>query len=107
MTNEFEKRHNIAATPDDVRRIRKSLTKFYAAVRVIDPLHDGWIQLHDGPAMRAAFEKHNTTTPAAGVSIALDEMPMEWPPRYRALVMHHLARLLDEGVNSSASASVL
>ena len=96
----FAAKHDIAATAEDVARIRRSLGKFYDAVEAIDAPRQGWIQIHDGPAVRAAFEKRNPSTPAHGAAMAMAEMPEHWPTTYRASVAYHLSSLLEEVVNS-------
>jgi len=96
----FAAKHDIAATAEDVARIRRAIGKFYDAVEAVDAPRQGWIQLYDGPAIRAAFEKHNPSTPAHGAAMAMAEMPEHWPTTYRASVCYHLAPLLDDAVNS-------
>lgn len=98
--DEFATKHDIAATQQDVTRIKAALQRFYGAVEAIDPVRRGWIHLHDGPAIRTAFEKHNPSTPAHGAAMAMAEMPEHWPSTYRASVCYHLAPLLDEVINS-------
>lgn len=96
----FATKHDIAATAEDVARIKAALQRFYGAVETIDAPRRGWIQLHDGPAIRTAFEKHNPSTPAHGAAMAISEMPEHWPSTYRASVCYHLSPLLDDVVNS-------
>jgi len=96
----FASKHDIAATPQDVARIKAALQRFYAEVEAIDPVRRGWIQLHDGPAIRSEFEKYNPSTPAHGAAMAMAEMPEHWPTTYRASVCYHLAPLLHDVVNS-------
>lgn len=96
----FAARHDIAATAEDVACIKAALQRFYSAVEAIDAPRRGWIQLHDGPAIRTAFEKHNPSTPAHGAAMAMAEMPDHWPTTYRASVCYHLSPMLDDVVNS-------
>lgn len=96
----FAAKHNIAATSEDVARIRLALGRFYQAVEAIDVPCDGWIQLHHGPAVRTALEEHNPSTPAHGAAMAMAEMPERWPTTYRASVAYHLAPLMDEVIDS-------
>ncbi|NEJ73803.1 hypothetical protein GR197_25220 [Rhizobium phaseoli] len=97
----FAAKHDIAATADDVARIRRGLARLYAAVEAIELVSDAYIQLHAGEAIRSAFLKHNPVSGQGhGVAIALAEMPSEWPPKYRASVAYHLSPLLEEVINS-------
>ncbi|MDW9543316.1 hypothetical protein GOA55_13935 [Sinorhizobium meliloti] len=97
----FATKHDIAATAEDVARIRRALSRFYTAVETAEPVADTYIQLHTGDSIRAAFIKHNPLSGQAhGVSMAITEMPEAWPPKYRASVAYHLAPLLDDVVNS-------
>ncbi|UGX87105.1 hypothetical protein [Phyllobacterium meliloti] len=109
MTNSaeaFEKKHNIAATRDDVTKIKNRLRKFYKAVETIDRPHDGYIQLYHGDAVRKAAESAfgasigQTWTLAMDAAIAIREMPEEWSTKYRASVAYHLAPILSDVVNS-------
>lgn len=99
--DEFAAKHDIAATPEDVARIRRALTKLYGAIEAANPVYDTFIQLHAGEAIRAAFLKCNPLHGQGhGVSMTLAEMPAHWPPKYRASVAYHLAPLLSDVVNS-------
>ncbi|MDW9761626.1 hypothetical protein GOB02_18890 [Sinorhizobium meliloti] len=97
----FGIRHDIAATAEDVARIRRALDRFYTAIETVEPVADTYIQLHAGEAVRGAFIKHNPLSGQAhGIAMAMAEMPETWPPKYRASVAYHLAPLLDDVVNS-------
>lgn len=97
----FATRHDIAATAEDVARIRRALDRFYESIVAENPVSDTYAQLHAGEAIRAAFIKHNPLSGQAhGVSIVLAEMPEHWPTKYRASVAYHLSPLLDDVVNS-------
>lgn len=97
----FATKHDIAATAEDVARIRRALDRFYTAVETAEPVADTYIQLHVGEVVRAAFIKHNPLSGHAhGTAMTMAEMPEAWPPKYRASVAYHLAPLLDDVVNS-------
>ncbi|RVN85121.1 hypothetical protein [Sinorhizobium meliloti] len=97
----FAIRHDIAATAEDVARIRRALDRFYTAVETAEPVADSYIQLHAGEAIRSAFVKHNPLSGQAhGTAMAMEEMPEAWPPKYRASVAFHLSPLLDEVIDS-------
>lgn len=99
--DEFAAKHDIAATAEDVARIRRALTKLYGAIEATNPIANTYIQLDAGEGIRKAFLKHNPLhSQGHGVAMVLAEMPSEWPPRYRASVSYHLAPLLDDVVNS-------
>ncbi|WEX75062.1 hypothetical protein PYH37_000395 [Sinorhizobium numidicum] len=94
----FAAKHDIAATSEDVTRIRRALSRFYDAVEAIDPVRRGWIQLHDRPAIMTAFERHQHAGTRRCNGMA--EMPQHWPTTYRASVCYYLAPLLADVVNS-------
>ncbi len=96
----FAKKHDMAATTEDVARIKRHLSKFYEAVELIDRVRDGWIQLHDGEAVRKAFAKQFSHPTGFDAALAIAEMPVHWPTKYRASVAYHLAPLLDDVINS-------
>jgi hypothetical protein len=96
----FSKKHDMAATTEDVARIKRHLSKFYEAVELIDHVRDGWIQLHDGEAIRKAFAKQFNHPTGFDAALAMAEMPSAWSTKYRASVAYHLAPLLSDVVNS-------
>ncbi|AWM24958.1 hypothetical protein [Sinorhizobium fredii] len=97
----FAAKHDIAATSEDVARIRRVLGRLYDAVEAIEPVADTYIQIHAGDAIRSAFIKHNPLSGQAhGAALALAEMPASWPTKYRASVAYHLSPLLEEVTNS-------
>ena len=96
----FATKHNLCAVPEDVARIKRQLARFFDAVEEIEPLHDGYVQLYHGDAVRSAFRTAMQSDMAVDAAIAIAEMPERWPTKYRASVAYHLAPLLDEVVNS-------
>jgi hypothetical protein len=96
----FAARHGLCAVAVDVARIKRHLAKFYAAVETIDPPCDGYIQLYHGEAVRSAFQTAMKSNMAIDAAIAMAEMPVSWPTKYRASVSYHLAPILYEVVNS-------
>jgi len=97
----FATKHDIAATAEDVARIRRALDRFYTAVETAEPVSDTYVQIHAGDPIRAAFIKHNPLSGQAhGVSMVLAEMPETWPPKYRTSVAYHLSPLLADAINS-------
>jgi hypothetical protein len=96
----FAKKHDMAATTEDVARIKRHLSKFYEAVELIDRVRDGWIQLHDGDAIRKALAKQFNPPTGFDAALAMSEMPTHWPTTYRASVAFHLCPLLDDVINS-------
>lgn len=97
---DFAKKYDMAATDQDVARIKGQIGAFYSDVERIAPMLNHYIQLHEGKAIRAAIGKRDSLYGAQGAVMAINEMPEIWGPQYRASVGYHLAPLLDEVVNS-------
>lgn len=101
MWKEFADKHNIAATEEDVARLKRGLSGFYAAVESINhPSAGGYIQLHHGQKIRNALNREMGDQLASTVAMVLDEMPSHWPPKFKASVAYHLSPLLADVINS-------
>lgn len=99
-SQDFAKKYNMAATDEDVARVKRELAAFYADVERIDPLLTHHVQLDDGQAIRAAIDKRSSLWGAQGAVMAINEMPEHWGPRYKASVGYHLGPLMHEVINS-------
>ena len=100
MTTAFATKHNITATPGDVRRIKAQLASLYSAIETIARPSDGYAQLFHGDAIRAEIASRSDLWGGFGAAMAMAEMPDVWSTKYRASVAYHLAPLLGDVVNS-------
>lgn len=96
---DFASKHDMAAVPEDIARIKRQLAAFYRDVEAIDPPSDHYIQLYHGEAIRAALAKRDALWGAFGAALAMGEMPEDWTTKYRASVAHALCPLLNDAVN--------
>ncbi|YCI04019.1 hypothetical protein M1D34_07275 [Ensifer sp. D2-11] len=96
----FIEKHNLTAASEDVRRVKAQLSSFFTAVENIERPGNYYIQLYHGDSIRAELAKRSDLWGGFGASMAMAEMPVTWPTKYRASVAYHLAPLLDDVVNS-------
>lgn len=96
----FPTKHNIAATPEDVRRIQTQLSSLFTAIETIERPTDAYVQLDRGNAIRAELASRSDLWGGFGAAMAMAELPAEWPTKYRASIAYHLSPLLDEVINS-------
>lgn len=99
-TAAFIEKHNITATPDDVRRIKAQLNSLYSSIETIARPADTYIQLFHGDSIRAEIASRSDLWGGFGAAMAMAEMPASWSTKYRASVAYHLSPLLSDVVNS-------